>query len=88
MFREARGFSHTAKGKEMARPRTARNRSPVSKQESYKFKFSDVDWTHKISDCPAYYPTLQEFDDPFIYLQKIAPEASQFGVLPSDIMLL
>ncbi|KAH9784093.1 Lysine-specific demethylase [Citrus sinensis] len=64
----------------MARPRTARNRSPVSKQESYKFKFSDVDWTHKISDCPAYYPTLQEFDDPFIYLQKIAPEASQFGI--------
>lgn len=72
----------------MARARTTRNRSSVSKQELYKFKFSDVDWTHEISDCPAYYPTLQEFDDPFIYLQKIAPEASQFGLLLSDIMFL
>lgn len=46
-----------------------------------KFDLSDVEWTHKIPECPLYHPSEQEFRDPFLYLQKIAPHASKFGML-------
>ncbi|CAN1173571.1 Lysine-specific demethylase JMJ13 [Linum perenne] len=34
----------------------------------------------KIPECPVYYPTREEFEDPLVYLQTIAAEASKFGI--------
>ncbi|KAK7244649.1 hypothetical protein RIF29_39474 [Crotalaria pallida] len=50
---------------------------------SYKvgeFDMSDVEWTNKIPECPVYHPSEKEFEDPFVNLHKIAPEASKFGI--------
>nr|XP_043628599.1 lysine-specific demethylase JMJ706-like [Erigeron canadensis] len=45
-----------------------------------KFGTNDLEWTEQIPECPVYYPTKEEFEDPLVYLQKIAPEASRFGI--------
>ncbi|XP_074283517.1 lysine-specific demethylase JMJ13-like [Silene latifolia] len=50
------------------------------KRKVNKFNMTDVDWTEKISECPVYCPTKDEFEDPLVYLQKIAPEASKYGI--------
>lgn len=50
-----------------------------SKRKVDKFDTSDLEWTDKISECPVYCPTKEEFEDPFVFLQKIAPEASKYG---------
>ncbi|KAK4769781.1 hypothetical protein SAY87_030313 [Trapa incisa] len=50
------------------------------KQKQDKFHVDDLDWTEKIPECPVYYPSRDEFDDPLVYLQKIAPEASRYGI--------
>ncbi|KAL5713036.1 hypothetical protein ACHQM5_015152 [Ranunculus cassubicifolius] len=42
---------------------------------------ADMNWTDKIPECPTYYPTKEEFEeDPLVYLQKIAPVASKYGI--------
>lgn len=51
-----------------------------SKRKVKKFDFRDLEWTEKISQCPVYRPSKMEFKDPLIYLQKIAPEASKYGM--------
>ncbi|KAM3730547.1 hypothetical protein ACB098_12G095800 [Castanea mollissima] len=51
-----------------------------SKCKVKKFDFRDLEWTKKISECPVYRPSKMEFKDPLIYLQKIAPEASKYGI--------
>lgn len=50
-----------------------------SKRKVDKFDTNDLEWTEKIPECPVYCPTKDEFEDPLVYLQKIAPEASQYG---------
>uniref|UniRef100_A0A7N0ZYD5 Lysine-specific demethylase JMJ706-like n=1 Tax=Kalanchoe fedtschenkoi TaxID=63787 RepID=A0A7N0ZYD5_KALFE len=51
-----------------------------SKQKANKYAKDDQGWIDNIAECPVYYPTQDEFEDPLIYLQKIAPEASKFGI--------
>ncbi|XP_024961234.1 lysine-specific demethylase JMJ706-like [Cynara cardunculus var. scolymus] len=55
-------------------------RDAMSKRKVEKFDTNDLDWTAKIPECPVYFPSKEEFDDPLVYLQKIAPEASRFGI--------
>ncbi|KAK6947382.1 Zinc finger, C5HC2-type, partial [Dillenia turbinata] len=45
-----------------------------------KFDTSDLEWVDKIPECPVYCPSKEEFEDPLVYLQKIAPEASKYGM--------
>ncbi|XP_062098557.1 lysine-specific demethylase JMJ13-like [Humulus lupulus] len=40
----------------------------------------DLQWIEKIPKCPIYHPTVEEFDDPLLYLQTIAPHASKYGI--------
>ncbi|XP_044466143.1 lysine-specific demethylase JMJ706-like isoform X2 [Mangifera indica] len=55
-------------------------RDAFSKRKVHKFDTKDLEWTEKIPECPVYCPTKDEFEDPLVYLQKIAPEASQYGL--------
>ncbi|KAJ0681172.1 putative transcription factor & chromatin remodeling JmjN family [Helianthus annuus] len=52
----------------------------MSKPKVEKFDTTNLDWTDKMPECPVYYPSKEEFDDPLAYLQKITPEASQCGI--------
>lgn len=56
------------------------NADAFFKRRVDKFDTSDLEWTDKIPECPVYSPTKEEFEDPSIYLQKIAPEASKYGM--------
>ncbi|KAL6501513.1 hypothetical protein OROGR_026646 [Orobanche gracilis] len=51
-----------------------------SKRKVLKFDISDLEWIDKIPECPVYRPGIEEFRDPLVYLQKIAPEASKHGI--------
>uniref|UniRef100_A0A2C9VA65 JmjC domain-containing protein n=1 Tax=Manihot esculenta TaxID=3983 RepID=A0A2C9VA65_MANES len=49
-----------------------------SKRTAGKCGLIDLEWTDKISECPIYHPSYEEFEDPFNYIQKIAAEASNY----------
>ncbi|GMP25255.1 hypothetical protein CsSME_00002210 [Camellia sinensis var. sinensis] len=53
-----------------------------SKCKVDKFERIDVEWIDKISECPVYRPSKEEFEVPFVYLQNIAPDASKYIVSP------
>ncbi|OVA02874.1 JmjC domain [Macleaya cordata] len=55
-------------------------RDAFSKRKVDKFETADLEWTDKVPECPIFYPTKDEFEDPLIYLQKISPEAAKYGI--------
>ncbi|KAI3501568.1 hypothetical protein L1887_29447 [Cichorium endivia] len=55
-------------------------RDTMSKQKIDKFDTTNLDWTDSMPECPVYHPSKEEFEDPLAYLQKIAPEASRYGI--------
>ncbi|KAK1261827.1 Lysine-specific demethylase REF6 [Acorus gramineus] len=61
--------SHGSAGKDMS-----------SKLKVDKFGTTNLEWIDKIPECPVFCPTKEEFDDPLVYLQQIAPVASRFGI--------
>lgn len=50
------------------------------KRKVEKFDTTDVGWIDKIPDCPVFSPSKEEFEDPLVYLQQIAPVASRYGI--------
>lgn len=40
----------------------------------------DLEWINQITECPVYNPSIHDFQDPILYIQKIAPHASKFGI--------
>lgn len=54
-------------------------RDAFSKRKVDKFDTTDLEWIDQIPECPVYRPTKEDFEDPLVYLQKIAPEASKYG---------
>ncbi|XP_041997121.1 lysine-specific demethylase JMJ706-like isoform X2 [Salvia splendens] len=55
-------------------------RAEFYKRKVAKFDTPDFEWTEKILECPVYTPSVEEFQDPLVYLQKIAQEASKYGI--------
>ncbi|XP_038905001.1 lysine-specific demethylase JMJ706 isoform X3 [Benincasa hispida] len=55
-------------------------RDVFSKRRVDKFEYDDLEWTEKIPECPVFSPSKEEFEDPLVYLQKIGPEASKYGI--------
>ncbi|XP_061357216.1 lysine-specific demethylase JMJ13-like [Gastrolobium bilobum] len=49
-------------------------------QKLSKYDLADLEWTNRIPECPVYHPSEQEFEHPLVYLQKIATEASKYGI--------
>uniref|UniRef100_M0ZU85 Jumonji domain protein n=1 Tax=Solanum tuberosum TaxID=4113 RepID=M0ZU85_SOLTU len=45
-----------------------------------QISMDEFDWTDTIKECLVYRPSKEEFEDPLVYVQKIAPEASKYGI--------
>lgn len=63
-------------------------REAFSKHELEKFNISNLEWINDIPECPVFYPTKEEFENPLDYIQQIAPMASKFGNVLFCICLL
>ncbi|KAL3652023.1 hypothetical protein CASFOL_001704 [Castilleja foliolosa] len=59
---------------------TTNDKDECSKHKMAKFDIPDLEWIDKIPECPVYSPSVEEFQDPLVYLQKIAPEALKYGI--------
>ena len=63
------------------RRRPGTKRSPFSQSNRPgKCDVTGFEWTDKISGCPVFYPSNEEFQDPLSYLRKISAEASNYGM--------
>jgi len=58
---------------------SASGKDAFSKHRVEKFDMSNLDWINKVPECPVFSPTKEEFEDPLIFLQQIAPVASNYG---------
>ncbi|KAL4586272.1 hypothetical protein LXL04_010908 [Taraxacum kok-saghyz] len=60
----------------------AKSNKQLSKSKTHFGKgcHTDLEWTNQIPECPVYHPSMEDFQDPLEYLQKIAPEASRYGL--------
>lgn len=68
-----------------------RSPSPVKvsqKRKVSQLSTSEFDWIDTIKECPVYHPSKEEFEDPLAYVQKIALEASKFGMLTTQILFV
>ncbi|XP_042010077.1 lysine-specific demethylase JMJ706-like isoform X1 [Salvia splendens] len=59
---------------------SATKNNVFSKRKVAKFDTLDLEWTEKVPECPVYHPTKEEFLNPLVYIQKIAPDASKYGI--------
>ncbi|KAI9110596.1 hypothetical protein K1719_018462 [Acacia pycnantha] len=64
---------------------TGREKKETTGKEDLLSKLGKVDlaekeWVNKIPECPVFCPSEQEFEDPLVYLQKIASEAQKYGM--------
>ncbi|KAG8059777.1 hypothetical protein GUJ93_ZPchr0002g26391 [Zizania palustris] len=55
-------------------------RDPFLKHNVKKFDLSSLNWIDEIPECPVFSPSIEEFEDPFVYLRKIAPVAAKYGI--------
>lgn len=55
-------------------------RDPFLKHRVKKFDLSSLDWIDQIPECPVFSPSVEEFEDPLVYLSKIAPVAEKYGI--------
>ncbi|XP_062219985.1 lysine-specific demethylase JMJ706-like isoform X2 [Phragmites australis] len=55
-------------------------RAPFLKHRVKKFDLSSLNWIDEIPDCPMFSPSIEEFEDPMVYLSKIAPVAAKYGI--------
>nr|QEG03046.1 lysine-specific demethylase JMJ706-like isoform X1 [Cymbidium ensifolium] len=58
----------------------ASSKDVYSKSKVENFDASSLGWLDQIPECPVFCPTKEEFEDPLIYLQKVAPIASKYGI--------
>ncbi|XP_020582957.1 lysine-specific demethylase JMJ706-like isoform X2 [Phalaenopsis equestris] len=56
------------------------SKDDLSKRKLEYFNMSNMEWIDRIPECPVFFPTKEEFDDPLTYLQKISPIASKYGI--------
>ncbi|ONK58949.1 uncharacterized protein A4U43_C08F1390 [Asparagus officinalis] len=61
-------------------PSGASVKDAFSKHRVEKYDMSNLEWIDKVPDCPVFYPSKEEFEDPLSFLQKIAPIASKCGI--------
>uniref|UniRef100_A0A0E0K3X6 JmjN domain-containing protein n=1 Tax=Oryza punctata TaxID=4537 RepID=A0A0E0K3X6_ORYPU len=55
-------------------------RDPFLKHKVKKFDLSSLNWIDEIPECPVFSPSIEEFEDPLVYLSKIAPIAAKYGI--------
>jgi jmjN domain len=54
-------------------------KDPFLKHKVEKFEMENLDWIQKVPECPVFYPTKEEFENPLEYLQKISPVGVKYG---------
>ncbi|KAF3641160.1 putative F-box protein-like [Capsicum annuum] len=74
----------TKSGREVKKPRrhdTSHGKRKVSqKRKARRLSMDEFDWIDAMKECPVYRPSKEEFEDALVYVQKIAPEASKYGI--------
>eukprot|EP01018_Ginkgo_biloba_P005427 Gb_21111 [translate_table: standard] len=78
---EARRVLLHGRGEKFARTKeTSDAKVDGAKCKVDKFGTSESGWIENIPSCPVFSPTKEEFEDPLTYIQKIAPNASKYGI--------